>query len=120
MPIFPRKNKRTEFSLRKPMSDQDFLSEIQLSGSVAEDFVKYCRVALGDIFEVDSLIIYPTDKWRDLYNLGCRDWDILEIIDPLERGMKIEITDKQVPILSWNGRKTIGQWIFEFIANCFP
>jgi hypothetical protein len=120
MQIFLKRKKRQHFAVRQAMSDHDFLSAIQMSGTYAESFTAYCRLELGNIFKIDPLKIYPADKWRDLYCLVQRDWDMFEIVDSLEKGIGIEITDNQVPSPTWNGSKTIGLWISEFIKNCLP
>jgi hypothetical protein len=70
--FFARK-KQGHFAKRQTMSDQDFLSTIQMSGNYAENFIGCCRLELGNIFRVDPLKIYPTDKWRDLYYFVWRD-----------------------------------------------
>jgi hypothetical protein len=45
---------------------------------------------------------------------------MLEIVDSLEREIEIEIIDKQVPVIAWDGSRTIGSWLSEFIINCLP
>lgn len=114
--LFNWQSKRKEFIARSSISDEQFLRAIHATENFSESFIKCCRSKLGEVFQVDSDKIYPTDTWQTLYKLKPVDWDILEIVFALEDILNIEIEEEKVPTTS--PKQPIGVWIAEFISNC--
>ncbi len=108
-----------EFLQRSPMSDEEFLTRVRLSGELFKKAVKYYRSRLSEIFRIPAEKIYPDDCFGALFRLPTRsNWELLDIILFLEEILEVELDETKVP--ECNFKTTVGQWIQELLLNCFP
>lgn len=98
------------------MSDEEFLHGIQLSSEAARKTVKCCRTELSKSFRLSPEKLYPDDKFRDIISLPTPEWDMMDLLFPLEEALGIGIDEEQVP--DWTGKTvTLGGWIVDFLSR---
>ncbi|MBD2497582.1 hypothetical protein H6G75_25190 [Nostoc sp. FACHB-280] len=114
-----KSKKINEILQRSVLSNEEFIHNLKLSNELAIKTVNCVRLELGKSFQVPAEKLYPDDKFIDIISLLCGEWDMIELVLALEKTLKIDIDEEQVP--DWTSKNiTLGQWIVEFLHHNFP
>ncbi|OCQ89894.1 hypothetical protein BCD64_18300 [Nostoc sp. MBR 210] len=117
--IFKKSKKLNDILQRYDISDEKFIQNLKLSNELAIKTVNCVRLELGKSFQVPAEKLYPDDKFIDIISLPCWEWDMIELVLALEKTLKIDIDEEQVP--DWTAKNiTLGKWIVEFLHRNFP